>query len=207
MSGAWNQIDPGEPRPSLPDLIASWREFEWEARPFRHDAMDRFLGELSRINTLGGYQFGRWRARRFPAEASWFVSRNMTTYYELFRVLFDDPLIRSDLAALQIPTDLSNFRGTLHEERHGALMLDGMWAGLLIDGGAYAKFEGSHRDAKGLAGEAVESLIEGRYEDFRLDTSDSAWTPWFRDVAWDRTFVLTDRANAEITVLCVTDMD
>lgn len=55
--------------------------------------------------------------------------------------------------------------------------------------------------------QSVDALTGRRYEDFRLDTSYKAWTPWFGDVAWDRTFISTDVANAELTVLCITDAD
>ncbi len=51
-------------------------------------------------------------------------------------------------------------------------------------------------------------MVTGRrYKDFRLDRTHAAWTPWFHDVAWDDTLVLTDFATAEMTVLCITDTD
>lgn len=51
------------------------------------------------------------------------------------------------------------------------------------------------------------ALIGDRYEDVRVDLSHAAWTPWFRDVAWDTTIVVTDRGRREVTVLLATDSD
>lgn len=58
-----------------------------------------------------------------------------------------------------------------------------------------------------MATAAVAAIIGDRYEDFRVDACHDAWTPWFFDVAWDHTLVLTDSATAEVTVLCITDTD
>jgi hypothetical protein len=58
-----------------------------------------------------------------------------------------------------------------------------------------------------MATAATDALMCGRFEDFRVDVSHDAWTPWFFDGAWDATYVLTDMRNAEVTVLCLTDTD
>lgn len=48
-----------------------------------------------------------------------------------------------------------------------------------MGGGAYKSFPGSAAQAKHLADDAVVALAGRRYEDFRLDQSHDAWTPWF----------------------------
>ena len=60
--------------------------------------------------------------------------------------------------------------------------------------------------SRAVASRAVQ-LIGRRYEDIRVDESFAAWTPWFFEIAWDHTLVLTDYARAEVTVLCITDTD
>jgi hypothetical protein len=127
--------------------------------------------------------------------------------YELLRVFFDSRVVREGLSRLQIPSPLGHDVGSFREKWAGSLSLDGVLAGLIVNGGAYERYRGPARDAKTLACAAVEALTQNRFEDFRVDVSHEAWAPWFEDVAWDQTYVLTDTANAEITVLCITDTD
>ncbi|WP_328412000.1 hypothetical protein [Nocardia sp. NBC_00403] len=87
----------------------------------------------------------------------------------------------------------------------GSLCLDGLLAGAIVNGGAHERYRGPARDAMALASAAVEALTQNRFEDFRMDVSHEAWAPWFEGVVFDQTYVLTDTANAEITVLCITD--
>ena len=94
-----------------------------------------------------------------------------------------------------------------HESTHGALTLEGDLAVMLVAGGAYRKFKGSHAEAKTLAAAAVHELVEDRYEDFTGFYSGTAWTPWFCDIAWDVTIILLDRGRSEVTFLCSTDSD
>jgi len=34
-----------------------------------------------------------------------------------------------------------------------------------------------------------------------------AWAAWFRDIAWDTTWVMIDQRHLTIDVLCITDTD
>ena len=50
-------------------------------------------------------------------------------------------------------------------------------------------------------------MTQNSIEDFQVFVSDDRWTPWFCDVAWDRTWIMADRARHEVTVICLTDTD
>ena len=207
MARTWKDADPDQPRPLLQELIDSWATVRWEPAPVNDPAVDAYLDQVRAAYVNGGCLFGRWRATHYADETAWFAARNRLEEYELLRLLFDSPAVRSDLSALKIPRTLDRVPGGLTEQWAGPLCLDGLLAAVIVTGGAYRRFEGPAARAKALAARAVQVLVQDRYEDFRLDTTDRAWTPWFRDVAWDSTYVLTDRANAEITVLCITDTD
>ncbi|NYF09766.1 hypothetical protein HDC94_000922 [Leifsonia sp. AK011] len=207
MTSAWNEADRMLPRPSLTELIESWSELKWESRELDEPELDRYLDALASTHTNGGYLIGRWKAVQLPDAARWCIAMNQLSYYELFRTLFDSQAFREHMSRLEVPKDLPRVPAGLVEQPLGSLTLDGLWAGQLVSGGAYDKFEGSALEAKELASSAVESIFEGRFEEFRVDISYEAWTPWFCDIAWDSTYVLTDRRHAEITVLCVTDSD
>lgn len=207
MPRTWKDVDPDQPRPSLQELIDSWATVRWEPVPFSDPALDRYLDQVRATHVNGGYLFGRWRATHYSDVTAWFAARNRHDEYETLRLLFDSPAVRSDLAALKIPRRLDRIPGGLGEEWPGVLCLDGILAEDIVTGGAYRRFAGPAAEAKAIAAEAARALIQDRYEDFRLDMSHRAWTPWFCDVAWDSTYVLTDAANAEVTVLCITDTD
>lgn len=207
MARAWNDTDWDMARPSLDELIESWSHLRWESRELESPALDRYLDGLASTRRNGGYLIGQWRAVEYSEVTQWFASRNRLDEYELIRTLFASPAFREQLPQLAVPSDLARVPGGLTEQWAGPLTLDGEWAALLVSGGAYKAFEGSAREAKDLAGAATDALIGDRFEDFRVDASDQAWTPWFANVAWDVTYVLTDKRNAQMTVLCTTDND
>lgn len=175
--------------------------------PIESPSLDEYLAEVRRTHVNGGVIVGRWRAEQYTDVTAWFAARNRLDEYEMHRLLFDAQPVRSGLEELQIPARLARVPGSLSEIPGGALVLDGMLAHLIVSGGAYHAFEGSAAAAKDLAGRVVDELIGPRYEDIRVDETFEPWTPWFFDIAWDRTLVLTDYARAEMTVLCVTDTD
>lgn len=80
-------------------------------------------------------------------------------------------------------------------------------AGLLVLGGAYRSFEGSAKEALGLASAAVEELIADGYEQVAVYYSDEPWSGWFFDVAWDQTCFLVNHGLGEVTLMCTTDTD
>lgn len=207
MPRRWNDIRWTEDRPSEQDLTDSWASLDWERQPLVHPELDIYLDHVRRTHVNGGHIVGRWRATQYADTTAWFMARNRFEEYDLFRVFFGHPTVRSDLADLQLPADLRAIHERFRQQTAGALTLDGLLAGILVNGGAYERFKGAASDAKDIANRVVAALTGKRYEDFRVDLSHEAWTPWFRDVAWDHTFVLTDRAKAEITVLCITDAD
>ncbi|MEQ4210447.1 hypothetical protein [Actinopolymorpha sp. B9G3] len=203
----WNDIDWDEPRPSIEELVGSWGSLDWEPVPIDSPSVDAYLSQVRDTHVNGGYLIGRWRAARYSDVTTWFAARNRLEEYEMHRLLFDSPVVRADLSPLEIPVRLDRVPGALKELPGGALNLDGILATIIVRGGAYKSFQRSAAEAKRLADEAVAALTGRRYEDFRLDRTHEPWTPWFFDVAWDHTLVLTDYRKAEMTVLCVTDTD
>jgi hypothetical protein len=201
----WTEIHPDEDHTGFVELVHSRKTFVWEQVPVADPALDRYLEQLAATHVNGGYLISRWRAVEYSDTAAWFTARQRIDEYGLLGVLFGDETVREGLAELQLPPrpDLSS----LYEAWAGPLRLDGFLAGVIVNGGAYKAYRGPAHEAKALAVAAAEALTQNRYEQFRLHVSRAPWTPWFLDVAWDNTFVLTDCANAEITVLCITDSD
>ncbi len=187
--------------------MSSWSSLRWVPRNPESPALTAYLAEVAHSHSNGRYLFGQWRAVEYSDVAQWFISRNRLDEYELFRLLFTSDVVRQTLPDLAVPAILGRDVGGLRQHPAGALVLDGLWAHLISGGGAYQRFAGTAREAKTLAAAAVDALVGDRFEDFRVDITHDAWTPWFHGVAWDSTYVLTDLRDAQITVLCITDTD
>lgn len=206
MPRRWNEIDWEEGHPGLAELIASQKTISWAPVPVADPALEGYLEQVAATHVHGGYLIGRWRAVEYSDTVAWFMARNRLEDYDLLRVFFDDEVVREGLGELRIPRPLTDALG-FEQQWAGSLCLDGVLAGLIVEGGAYQAYRGPAHEAKALASAVVEALTQNRFSDFRVDVSQTAWTPWFHDIAWDHTVVLTDFANAELTVLCITDTD
>lgn len=207
MPRPWNAIDWDQPRPALSELIESWQFIEWSPVPMQSVALDEYLREVHRTHVNGGVLVGRWRAERYNDVTAWFAARNRLDEYEMHRLLLDSRTVRGQLEELQIPAALDRVPGGLSEVAGGALMLDGMLAHVIVSGGAYRAYAGPAIEAKRLCGGVVDEIFGPGLGDLRVDETFASWTPWFFDVAWDRTIVVTDYSRAEMTVLCFTDTD
>lgn len=85
--------------------------------------------------------------------------------------------------------------------------LDGFLAELLKQGGAYHQFEGAGREAKRLAVDFCTSLFQERYENVEAFVNGTAWSSWFKGVAWDTTVMIFDKSKQQIWLMMVTDTD
>lgn len=165
-----------------------------------------YLELLAPTRTLGSTHVRRFRWTG-PTD-DWFDTRTNHVAYPTFRTLLESEAARSALPQILDPSPFPlgtppDFDGVAG----GPLLLDGELAALLVRGGAYERFRGTHREAKAIAVAAARDLIDDRYEDFEVFHSYRAWSPWFFDNAWDQTWLLVDRRDAEVTLICTTDTD
>ena len=170
------------------------------------DGLTGFLGALAttRVNGNTFVRRFRWTGDR----DDWWVMANNLQAYETWRRLFESEAARTAMPEVLEPSPFPSGKPpNFAMVSGGVLGLDGELAALLVLGGAYERFSGPHWMAKDIARRAEHDLVEDRYEDFSLYHSDEPWSPWFFDVAWDRTWILVDRRKAQVTVICTTDTD
>jgi len=136
--------------------------------------------------------------------AHWFLSRNRFDEYGFIQLLLTSDALSSALPDL-VPIDANPMQAKFEES--SALLLDGQVAGALVWGAAHGQFDGSEAEAKKLGVDFCSELIGDRYEDFRVDRSHGYWSDWFGAVVWDHTWLITDRRNQRVTLLCTTDTD
>lgn len=151
---------------------------------------------------------GQWWVVWPLARAGWFPTSTKLLEYASFRELLSSEAVRTVLPELHVPDPFPvSSPPEFPASSCRTLTLDGELAATLWHGGAYHRFSGSAAEAKQLASSAVYELIQDRHEDFRVFYSDEAWTSWFLDIAWDRTWLLIDDSRLEATLLCLTDSD
>lgn len=143
----------------------------------------------------------------------WFASRNRLAEYSILATLLRRDEVRRELPDLLLSKQ--NWRGisecsivsTDGFTMENPFLLDGRIAQALYAGGAYGQSELGARSAKQLATAFCEELFEQRYSEIVLFSNFSAWTPWFRGIAWDWTAFLFDRRKRTFAILATTDSD
>lgn len=200
----WTEIDWDAPRPTPEEIATSQARIEFTPAQVNSPAALRLIDTLRSLHINGGAHIAAFTVDRADDAAHWLFSRNRFEEYG-----FIEQLLTSDALASALP-ELLPINADLSQAgfaASSALILDGQIAGALVYGGPYRDFEGSHADAKRIGVEVCSELMSERYEDFRVDSAGGSWSEWFYQVAWDRTWILTDRRNERVTLICITDTD
>lgn len=84
---------------------------------------------------------------------------------------------------------------------------DGDLAVRLHEGGPYGRHRVRRVDAKRIAGEYCQSLIDGRYDELHVATA-PRWSDWFCGMGfWDAAWMITGLRRARVHLLCATGED
>ena len=203
MRKPWTEIDGDAPRPGLTELTTSQQRIRFRPTSVTSVAADELLRQFRLILDNGGAHLATFTVEDLDDAGEWFLSRNHFEEYE-----FVQCLIASDGLSEALPMVVEG--GVNRQVRFSyssPLTLDGDLAAQLTWGGAYTSFGAGGAVAKRIGAAFSADVIGDRYEDFRIDHTHESWSPWFFDVAWDRTWVITDRRDQRVTLLCLTDTD
>lgn len=203
MSRSWTQIDWDAPRPDTRALEVSRRALRFVPVNGQPDSATVLLREFRSLLTNGGAELAMLAIENHDRTTQWFLSRNRFEEYGFVRCLLDSTGLSAALP--QVPADALAEQDRFAES--SPLTLDGEIAAQLVWGGAYGRFQGGGARAKRLGTAFCADLILDRYDDFRVDVSDGAWSSWFQSPAWNHTWVVTDRRLRQVTLLCLTDVD
>ncbi len=89
----------------------------------------------------------------------------------------------------------------------GPFAAEGIVTHLMIFGGADVEFTGELNDARKLSADFMDGLLEDRHLQAQVAVCDTAWSPWFHDIAWDFSMFILDKAEQKYYLLCLTDSD
>lgn len=135
--------------------------------------------------------------------AAWCLSRGRREYRLAKR------LVSSAGFAEAMPSVIKpGLTGSARFKRSSPLTLDGDLAISLQWPGPYCEYPAMPgAQAKAMGSAFCTSVFEDRYEDILVDYSSAPWTGWFKGVVFSGTWVITDRRQHQMTVLCKTDTD
>jgi hypothetical protein len=165
--------------------------------------MASYCDHLRRVYTNGEVRFQTFRIHPHPI-FDWYASRNQLHEMGFFGKIWSVPPIAAMMP--EPPLDLNFYS---HEVFAGSspFLLGGVLATVLGLGGAYGRHDPGPPHAK-KAGEAAGLALNcDRYDDVLVYESHVAWSPFFRDVAWDFSCVVVDKLQRLLHVLCATDTD
>ena len=166
----------------------------------------------------------RFQVQNADSVADWYLSRDQFADYGFADLLLLSPALRDSLPELAIThdSDVELVDGVLSEapydhrmgrmprepgifQTRPPLWLDGDLAINLTADGPSRPVRYRAAEAKRLASVFVADVVADRYEDFVVQQTHTAWAPWFEAVAWDNTWLITDKRWQQTTLLCVTD--
>jgi hypothetical protein len=203
MWQSWTEIDWDAPRPNVDALTASRSRLRFTPTTVNSEHAHFLVETFRSILTNGGACIAAFTVENVDDAGHWFLSRNRFEEYEFARCL-----IASDGLAQAMPDVVEQgVDKDTHFRFLSPLSLDGSIAAQLKWGGAYGNFEGSGADAKKLGAGFSAEIIGDRFDDFRIDETSNSWSRWFHAVAWDHTWVITDKRDQRVTLLCITDTD
>lgn len=192
------------------NLLASEEEIQQSLRRLRFVSLPvdaastiKLVETFRALLTKGGAHVATFKVTDSDDVAAWFISRNRDEYG------LADCLVRSSAFAEAMPEVAgAGLLDTTDFERSSPLILDGELARTLVWGGAQTGFHSmAGAKAKALASAFCAGLFGDRYDDIDVDHSWARWSSWFKGIAWDATWVITDRRYRQVTVLVITDTD
>jgi hypothetical protein len=165
-----------------------------------------FVDALRSVQNAEVIAFGQFlvEPRR---EFDWFVSPEVWSIVPPGRfasTFVKHAVVQARLEDLLADVDLDEM---LHFDQVSPLAVEGALAAQLFEGGAYGNHNFSAIQARDLARGFCTSLFGERFDEVQVSFCDHAWSSWFCDIAWDRSWVVVDRREKRVTVVCTTDSD
>lgn len=179
-----------------------WSKIRFENIPITHPRLLHFVHDLKVVYAQGGallYHFQVSENLTFD----WFAYNSRLEEINFAQRSLGSGDVISAAAELQIDKSLLHIEGPNYFP--DTFDLAGRLARHLYHGGPHSLGSFDARDALNQAQEFVDLIIQNRYEEVSMFCFDIDWADWFYGEYWDMTYLLYDRAQRQIWLLCLTD--
>lgn len=178
-----------------------WENVEYRCVAPTTPAVQAFAGKMASLYANGGCLIRRFEPRT-PAVFDLALRHDLRGLAPLLSSFLGRPEVQAALAEARVgeaALDAVPFRAI------GTYELEGALTQILLWGGAYRG--GMPEEPARLASRALVDELTGDRRHAHVFAIEGAWTPWFRDVAWDHSFVVLDADRRIWWTLFMTDTD
>jgi hypothetical protein len=198
----YRDVDWKQERPNAARFEAGWCNSQFIEVEGLDARLEAVLETLRYTHVNGGAQVAQFQFDVEPA-IRWFITRNRLPEGGFFRKFFALDVVQR---RMNIPPPVST-GDELGFRLENSFVATGRLAQTISMGGAYRSFEGSDAKVLELVNGFTEAAFNNRFSDVAAYLSWEAWSPWFKEIAWDATFFWLDKKSGTATVLVVTDTD
>jgi hypothetical protein len=142
---------------------------------------------------------------RFEAlDPSLFIFAQAGGYSRLLAAFLNQPAVKSAVNDVKLASAKAippPFRPL------GGFEFEGALTEILLGGGAYIGGMTSEDDARRISRAFVDALLGSHRRSSTVFALEGAWTSWFHDVAWDRSYLILDPSARAWWTLFMTDTD
>jgi len=199
---SWLDIDWKQSLPTNLDIERLWRTAT--IRPIQNvpAPLCDYLAELRRV--MGrAVVYANFEVCG-NGEFSWFASRNRWEEIDFGRQFLLHPAVQRLLPEV---VDGANFSSSIKIEWLSSFVLDGELARIIVEGGAYEKFEGTPREAKEFGIRVCDALFGDRFLEVLVFRCDTTWSPWFYGRGIDYSCITIDKRLCTVSFLACTNTD
>lgn len=198
-----SELDSTEPVPSTAELKQCWEEVDFPLSPRLYPSMQKYVEALRERYANGSVLFASFQCPADPV-FDWYLSRNDLRGLLFFHRFWHTPTPGSVLAELKVP---KTYEYDPPFQEGNSFTFGGELASRLYQGGAYHQPSGTGSEEMRLAELSVHELIQDRFSEILVYVNHAPWTDFFFDIAWDGTWILFDKEESVVHVLCATDTD
>lgn len=179
-----------------------WNTVRIESLRVVEPPIKKLISALNKTHCNGGAKFAKFTIEG-NSNFNWFMSRDQFKEIEFPQYFFKNEIVQKTLSGICQEIDLTK----IDFIQTSSFTFSGEIAEILARGGAYDKHTGGCGDAFAIAEDFRRCLFGDRFDEILVLNNHRPWSAWFKDIAWDNTWIIIDKRQCFVSVLAVTDTD
>lgn len=179
-----------------------WNAVRIECLHIVEPPIQKLVSAINKTHHNGGAKFAKFKIEG-NSNFNWFMSHNLFKEIEFPKYFFHNENVLKALSDVCKEIDLS----IIDFVQDSSFTFSGVIAEMLAHGGAYEKHLSGSSDAYAIAEDFRKCLFGDRFDEILVLNNHRPWSAWFKDVAWDYTWIIIDKRQSFVSVLAITDTD